>query len=104
MSASSRSATIPGSRRSLHRLSGITHPYGDAFLTPEGIEFLKAHTEYLTDQGQYQLLKDGGTAFLHMMQDKAVTNQIFWTLSTALIAAYGAGCFSIDRALIGREF
>ncbi|SKA18937.1 DoxX family protein [Consotaella salsifontis] len=82
----------------------ITHPYGDAFLTQEGIEFLKANTQYLTAQGQRQLLTDGGMAFLHLVQDKAVTNQIFWTVGAALIAAFGAGRLSVDGAMIGKEF
>lgn len=81
----------------------VTRPYGDAFLTPEGIEFLKANTEYLTAQGQARLLADGGHAFLHQVQSKAEFNSTFWAAGAALIAAFGGGKISLDR-LIGREF
>lgn len=81
----------------------ISHPYGDAFLTTEGIEFLKAHTEYLTANGQARLLADGGQGFLHQVQSKAVFNSTFWTAGAALIAAFGGGRISFDR-LIGKEF
>ncbi|GAA4533623.1 DoxX family protein [Chelativorans composti] len=81
----------------------VTRPYGDAFLTPEGIEFLKANLEYLTPQGQARLLADGGYAFLHQVQSKAVFNSTFWAAGAALIAAFGGGKYSLDR-LIGKEF
>lgn len=81
----------------------VSHPYGDAFLTPEGIEYLKAHTEYLTAQGQALLLEDGGYAFLHQVQSKAEFNSTFWAAGAALIAAFGGGKISVDR-LVGREF
>lgn len=81
----------------------VSHPYGEALLTPEGIEFLKANSQYLTANGQSRLLADGGRAFLHQVQDKAVFNSIFWTAGSALIAAFGGGRLSLDRR-IGREF
>ena len=80
-----------------------THPYGDAFLTAEGIDFLKSNLGYLTEQGQARLLADGGTAFLHQVQEKAENNSLFWAAGAALIAAYGGGRLSLDR-LLGREF
>ncbi len=42
----------------------VTHPYGDAFLTPAGIEYLTQNTDLLTSAGQRQLLPDGGARFL----------------------------------------
>jgi len=81
----------------------VTRPYGDAFLTPEGIAFLKSNLQYLTDQGQARLLADGGARFLHQVQAKAEFNSIFWSAGAFLIAAFGGGKFSVDRR-IGREF
>lgn len=81
----------------------VTHPYGDAFLTAEGLEFLKANTQYLTADGQAQLLTDGGAAFLHQVQAKAEFNSTFWAAGAALIAAFGGGRISVDR-LLRREF
>lgn len=80
-----------------------THPYGDAFLTAEGIAFLKDNLQYLTAEGQANLLADGGTDFLHLVQFKAETNSIFWAAGAALIAAFGGGALAVDR-LLGREF
>ncbi len=81
----------------------LTNPYGPEFLTPEGIEFLKANLQYLTAAGQANLLPDGGTGFLSLVQMKAETNSLFWSGSTALFAAYGGAHYSVDR-LLGREF
>lgn len=81
----------------------VTRPYGDAFLTSEGIEFLRSNLQYLTDQGQARLLSDGGAGFLHQVQAKAEFNSTFWTAGAAIIAAFGGGKLSIDRR-IGREF
>lgn len=81
----------------------ISHPYGHAFLTPEGITFLKDNASYLTAQGQTRLLKDGGTAFLEAVQTKAEYNSTFWFAGAAIIAAFGGGKLSVDRK-IGKEF
>ena len=81
----------------------ITRPYGDAFLTPEGVEFLTSNLQYLTAQGQAQLLSDGGAGFLHQVQAKAEFNSTFWAAGAAIIAAFGGGRLSVDR-WIGREF
>lgn len=81
----------------------VTRPYGDAFLTAEGIEYLQSNLQYLTDQGQARLLADGGARFLHQVQAKAEFNSIFWTAGAAIIAAFGGGRLSVDR-WIGREF
>lgn len=81
----------------------VTRPYGDAFLTAEGIEFLRSNLQYLTDQGQTRLLGDGGAGFLHQVQVKAEFNSTFWTAGAALIASFGGGKLSVDR-WIGREF
>lgn len=82
----------------------VTHPYGPTFLTPEGIAFLSENTQYLTGDGQRRLLADGGAGFLHQVQSKAEFNSTFWAAGAGLIAAFGAGRFSVDRLLIGREF
>lgn len=81
----------------------MTHPYGDAFLTPEGMAFMKDNLQYLTAEGQARLLGDGGLAFLHQVQEKAEFNSLFWAAGAALIAAFGGGRISVDRQL-GREF
>uniref|UniRef100_UPI0035ADDBA2 DoxX family protein n=1 Tax=Paenirhodobacter enshiensis TaxID=1105367 RepID=UPI0035ADDBA2 len=80
-----------------------THPYGQAFLTPEGIAFLKANAQYLTEAGQKRLLSDGGAVFLGLVQGKAELGSIFWAAGAAIIAAFGGGKVSLDR-LIGKEF
>lgn len=81
----------------------VANPYGEAFLTAEGLEFLKANAAYLTPQGQVQLLRDGGSAFLTQVQTKAVLTSTFWSAACALIAAYGGGRFAFER-LMRREF
>lgn len=81
----------------------VTHPYGDAFLTAEGIEYLQSNLQYLTEQGKARLLADGGMGFLHQVQAKAEFNSTFWTAGAAIIAAFGGGRLSLDR-WIGREF
>ena len=81
----------------------VSHPYGPEFLTPEGIEFLKANLQYLTAAGQENLLPDGGATFLALVQMKAETNSLFWAGTTALFAAYGGAHYSLDR-LMRKEF
>jgi putative oxidoreductase len=81
----------------------IANPYGDAFLTAEGVAFLKENLQYLTAEGQRNLLADGGAAFLHQVQSKAEFNSTFWAAGAALIAAFGGGRISTDR-LLGKEF
>lgn len=81
----------------------MTHPYGDAFLTAEGIAFLKNNPQYLTAEGQSSLLADGGHAFLHQVQMKAQFNSTFWFAGAAIIAAFGGGRISLDR-LLRKEF
>lgn len=81
----------------------LDHPYGDAFLTPEGMAFLSANLQYLTEAGQQSLLADGGTAFLHQVQGKAEFNSTFWAAGAAIIAAFGGGKFALDQ-MLGKEF
>ena len=81
----------------------IANPYGDAFLTAEGLEVLKANSQYLTAEGQARLLTDGGAGFLHQVQAKAEFNSTFWAAGAALIAAFGGGRISVDR-MLRREF
>ncbi|MDR0808836.1 MAG: DoxX family protein [Gemmobacter sp.] len=81
----------------------MTRPYDpEPLLTPEGIEFLKTNLQYLTANGQARLT-DGGIAFLHQVQGKAVFNSVFWTAGAALIAAFGGGRLSLDH-MRGKEF
>lgn len=78
----------------------VTHPYGDAFLTAEGIEYLTANPGLLTQAGQTNLLPDGGAAFLNSatgVQLKAEYNSLFWAAGACIIAALGGGWFSLDR-------
>lgn len=85
----------------------VTHPYGDAFLTQEGIAYLNENKELLTGSGQRFLLADGGAEFLSGatgVQLKAEYNSLFWFAGAALISAFGGGAFSIDRMLMRREF
>lgn len=74
------------------------HPYGHAFLTPEGIEALKAGSSLFTPDGMRRLA-DGGSVFLHQVQAKAEFNSLFWTGGAFLFAAFGGGYLSVDRLL-----
>lgn len=78
----------------------MAHPYGDAFLTQAGIEFLQTPeaAQYFTPNALARLA-DGGAKFLHQVQGKAVFNSLFWTGACGLFAAYGGGLFSVDRLL-----
>lgn len=84
----------------------VTHPYGDAFLTQAGIEYLTANPDLLTAAGNMRLLPDGGAAFLAGptgVQPKAELASMFWTMSTLIIAALGGGKWSLDR-MMRKEF
>ena len=81
----------------------VAHPYGNAFLTAEGMAFLQENLNYLTIEGQRNLLGDGGATFLHQVQSKADFNSTFWAAGAAIIAAFGGGRISVDRWL-GKEF
>ncbi len=80
-----------------------THPFGEVFFTPDGLAYLQAHADMLTDAGKARLLKDGGAVFLELVQGKAYYASVFWAAAAALIAAFGGGPLSVDRRL-GREF
>jgi putative oxidoreductase len=83
------------------------NPYGDAFLTAEGIAYLNENKELLTPAGQRRLLADGGAAFLAGptgVQLKAELASLFWTAGAAIIAALGGGRYSVDRMMMRREF
>lgn len=81
----------------------VQNPYGDAFLTPEGIASLSENLQYLTAEGQRRLLGDGGAGFLHQVQSKAEFNSTFWAAGAMIIAAFGGGRISLDR-LMRKEF
>lgn len=78
------------------------NPYGDAFLTQSGIEYLNANPDLLTSAGQRHLLADGGAGFLAGptgVQLKAELNSIFWTAGAAIIAAFGGGAIAVDSKM-----
>lgn len=82
------------------------YPYGDAFLTPAGIEYLSQNTNLLTSAGQRFLAADGGARFLNGptgVQLKAEWASLFWTAGAAIIAALGGGALSVDR-MLRKEF
>ena len=80
----------------------MSHPYGDALLTADGIAYLKDNAALLTAAGQ-KLLADGGVGFLTGVQTKAELASLFWAAGAAVIAALGGGLISVDRVL-GKEF
>lgn len=54
--------------------------------------FLKENLQYLTVEGQRNLLVDGGAAFLHQVQSRAEFNSTFWAAGGAIIGPLaGAG-------------
>lgn len=80
------------------------NPYGDAFLTQEGLALLKSSgAQNFTTAGLRQLA-DGGHRFLAQVQDKAEMLSLIWTGGAAFFAAFGGGLWSIDRSLIKKEF
>jgi putative oxidoreductase len=82
----------------------VANPYGDAFLTPAGIEFMKAGgAEYFTPAATARLA-DGGVRFLAQVQDKANLLSLIWTGGAALFAAFGGGLWSLDRDVLKKEF
>ncbi|MCJ9669519.1 MULTISPECIES: DoxX family protein [unclassified Neorhizobium] len=82
----------------------VTHPYGDAFLTPAGIEALKAGGQQLFTPQALARLKDGGHIFLEQVQSKAELASLFWTGGAFLYAAFGGGYLSLDRLLFRKHF
>lgn len=81
----------------------VANPYGDAFLTPAGIEALATSGELFTPNAMGRLA-DGGARFLAQVQGKAEHLSLLWTLAMALFAAYGAGPLSVDRNVLKKEF
>lgn len=79
------------------------HPYGDAFLTKAGIDALKAGGDLFTPEALTRLA-DGGTKFLHQVQEKAEQNSLFWTGGVFIYAAFGGGYLSLDRLLFKKQF
>ncbi|WP_244520673.1 DoxX family protein [Aliiruegeria lutimaris] len=77
----------------------INNPYPEPFLTAEGLAYLNANPDLLTEGAQRALLGDGGAAFGFRIQEKAIYTSVFWAAGTALIAAFGGGYLSVDRRL-----
>lgn len=76
----------------------ISRPFGDAFLTPAGVEALKAGSDLFTQTATVRLA-DGGAAFLTLVQGKAELASLFWTGGVFFYAAFGGGWLSVDRLL-----
>ncbi|WP_319484634.1 DoxX family protein [uncultured Cohaesibacter sp.] len=74
----------------------VTHPYPPSFLSEAGIAALTGSPD-LFSGGGLGMLKDGGASFLRMMQEKAVTNSLFWSGGAFLYAAFGGGRLSVDH-------
>lgn len=85
----------------------LTHPYGEALLTPEGIAAITGPAAALfSPEASSPLLNlpaDGGAGFLHQVQFKAEGFSALWTMAALFFAARGAGPIALDR-LIGRVF
>lgn len=82
----------------------LANPYGDRFLTDAGVEFMKSGgSAYFTPDAVRQL-GDGGMAFLSRVQEKADWLSLIWTATAAFFAAFGGGAWSVDRALLKKEF
>ena len=80
----------------------FAHPYGQAFLTPSGIEALKSGAGLFTPAGVYRL-GDGGHKFLELVQGKAELASLFWAGGAFIFAAFGGGYLSLDRLLFKRQ-
>lgn len=81
-----------------------THPYGDAFLTPEGIAALKSSGEAMFSPDGIRRLADGGAVFLHQVQAKAEFLSAIWAAACLVFAGHGGGPLSVDRKLLKKEF
>jgi putative oxidoreductase len=83
----------------------VSHPFGHAFITPEGLQLIQQNAAlYLTPQGRARLIPDGGVTFLDLVQSKAEYASLFWAGGALLIAAFGGWHFSLDRRFFKREF
>ena len=82
----------------------LSHPYGAAILSPEGMAQLAQQASLFTEDGLRNLAADGGAVFLHQVQFKAEGLSAMWTVATLFLAAWGAGPLSVDRSLLKREF
>ncbi|ODT72235.1 MAG: DoxX family protein [Pelagibacterium sp. SCN 63-23] len=80
------------------------NPYGSAFLTSAGIEFLKTPeaAQYFTADAMARL-GDGGARFLSQVQGKAIFASLFWTGAAGIYAAFGGGALSLD-GMLKKEF
>ena len=82
----------------------VAHPYGDAFLTSAGMDFLKSAPQNVFTPAALSLFKGGGAPFLEQVQEKAELLSLMWTGGALFLAAFGGGPWSVDRLLIKREF
>lgn len=81
----------------------LSRPFGHAFLTPEGMDAIKAGSTFFTDAARYRLA-DGGVKFLELVQGKAEYASLYWMGGAFLYAAFGGGYFSLDRLLLKKRF
>lgn len=82
----------------------LTHPYGTALLSPEGMAALGQNAALFTPDGLRNFADDGGALFLQMIQFKAEGFSALWTVAALFLAAWGAGPLSVDRTILKREF
>ncbi|WBU54295.1 DoxX family protein [Paracoccus sp. SCSIO 75233] len=82
----------------------VTHPYGDVFLSPEGMQTLSENAALFSEAGLANLRADGGALFLAQVQSKAEDLSLLWTVAALFLAAFGAGPISVDRTILKREF
>jgi len=82
----------------------LTHPYGTALLSPEGMAALAQNASLYTPDGLRNFADDGGALFLHQVQFKAEGFSALWTVAALFLAAWGAGPLSVDRTILKREF
>ncbi|SNY93037.1 putative oxidoreductase [Cohaesibacter sp. ES.047] len=76
----------------------IANPYPEVILSQAGIDALNANLD-LFHPDAIGNLQDGGRSMMGMVQQKAVTNSLFWSGATLLYAAFGGGYFSLDRLI-----
>lgn len=82
----------------------VSHPYGAAILSPEGMAALAENATLFTSDGLRNVAADGGARFLHLVQFKAEGLSAIWTVAALVLAAWGAGPLSVDRSILKREF
>ena len=81
----------------------LTHPFGSALLTRDGMELFAQNGGHFTREA-YVLLADGGRNFVETAQAKAVLTSLLWSGAAFLFAAFGGGYMSLDRKVLRKRF